>query len=211
MPRIVACAPCAIIQRIPDPPAKTPMTVARLEWESGEEYVYKDEHGHPIMVPAYDPVLEHFVEQHQHHLQEQLFVDGRVINVWHVDQKTWDTMDVVTKIKKELNDQTQRHFEERDEYREAAISCYNAHGNPDLSDGCRDFMTDEKRIGAASYKVEGRVHNVPNNLRVYLCHMCPYFQSYVQVEIRRKQGGYSIDKAMEHRKRERKQARRVRN
>jgi len=55
MPRIVACAPCAIIQRIPDPPAKTPMTVARLEWESGEEYVYKDEHGKWRKPPDFVP------------------------------------------------------------------------------------------------------------------------------------------------------------
>ena len=211
MPRIVACAPCAIIQRIPDVPPKTPMVAARLEWESGEEYVYRDEHDNVVMVPAYDPILEGFVERHQHNLTEQFFVDGRVINVWQVDQHTWDTMDVVTKIKKELADQTQQHFEESDEYRDAATKCYNAHGNPDLSSGCRDFMTDEKRIGAASYKIEGRVHTVPNNLRVYLCHMCPYFQSYVQVEIRRKQGGYDINKAMDHRKQQRKRGRRVNN
>jgi len=204
MPRLVACAPCAIIQRIPDVPPKTPMTRARLQWESGEEYIYRDDKGLPIMVPAYDPVLEDFIVRHEHGLDEQKFVNGQVINVWQVDQKTWDSVDMVTKIKTELQAQTNRSFEDRDEYREGAARCYTEHGNPDLSSGCRDFMDDSKRIGAASYKIDGKVYPVSNRFRVYLCHMCPYMHAYVQVELRQRRGGYSENKAMDHRSKQRK-------
>lgn len=206
MPRLVACAPCAILQRLPDVPKGTPLVPARLEWESGEEFVYKDDDGKPLMVPAYDPLLENFVQAHEHHMPEHMFIDGQVINVWQVDQKTWDAVDVVTKIKTELNEQYHRNFEDRDYYRDGAAACYNQHGNPDLSTGCRDFMTDEKMIGQGSYKIDGNVHTVPPKLRMYLCHMCPYMQSYVQVELRRRKGGYDLNKALDHRKRHRRRA-----
>jgi len=207
MPRLVACAPCAILQRLPDVPRGTPMVRARLEWETGEEFVYKDDDGMPLMVPAYDPLLENFVRAHEHHMPEEMFLNGQVINVWQVDQKTWDAVDVVTQIKTELNEQYHRNFEDRDFYRDGAAACYNEHGNPDLTTGCRDFMSDEKMIGQGSYKVEGNVHTVPPKLRMYLCHMCPYMQSYVQVEIRRRKGGYDTNKALEHRARHRKSRR----
>ena len=201
MPRLVACAPCGILQRIPDVPPKTPMVPARLSWESGEDYVYKDDKGLPVMVPAFDPILEDFIQRHDHGYHERQFVDGQVVQVWQVDQKTWDSLDVVTKVKKELNEQYSNHFEERDEYKEDAAKCYNAHGNPDLQSGCRDFMTEPKLIGKAQYKIDGRVITIPQPLRQYLCHMCPYMQSYVMVEMRRRKGGYSTTKALEHRKR----------
>ena len=123
VPRLVACAPCAILQRLPDPAKGTPYIPARLQWETGEEFIYKDDDGKPLMVPAYDPLLENFVQAHDHHMPEEMFLNGQVINVWQVDQKTWDSVDVVTKIKTELNEQYQRHFEDRDAYRDGAAQC----------------------------------------------------------------------------------------
>lgn len=203
MPRLVACAACAILQRIPDVPKSTPMTKAVLEWENGERYVYEADDGKPLMVPAYDPVLEDFITRHEHNFEEQRFLNGEVINVWAVDQKTWDTMDVVTKIKTELQTQTNRHYEDRDTYREAATSCYNDHGNPDITTGCRDYLDDSKRIGEGHYKVEGRTITVPPKLRQYLCYLCPYQHAYVNVELRRRKGQYDENKNLEARRRRR--------
>ena len=58
-----------------------------------------------------------------------------------VDQNTWDTMDVVTKIKTELQRRPASATTESDEYKDGALKCYNAHGNPDLSTGCRTTWT----------------------------------------------------------------------
>jgi hypothetical protein len=176
------------------------MVPARLQWESGEEYIYRDDKDLPVMVPAFDPILEDFVIRHDHGYREAQFVDGQVVKVWQVDQKTWDSLDVVTKIKKELNEQYNSHFEERDEYKDDAARCYNAHGNPDLSNGCRDFLDDSKLIGKAQYQIDGRTVTIPPPLRQYLCNMCPYMQTYVQVEMRRRRGLYDDKKNLAHRK-----------
>jgi hypothetical protein len=190
MPRLVACNWCHILQRIPDVHPKTPMVPARLEWRDGQSFVYRDEQGLPVMVPSYDPVLEDFVEKHEHSQDDSRVISG-MIDVYSVDQKTWDAMDVVTKIQTELQKQHNEWYEERDEYREAALKCYNEHGNPDLSTGCIDYMDDAKRIGHASYTDDdGRTITVPPKFRQYLCYVCPYQQTYIQVELRRRRGVY---------------------
>jgi hypothetical protein len=197
MPRLVACHHCHILQRIPDVAKGTPLVPARLQWTSGEDYVYHDEDKHPVMVPAYDPILEDFVIKHEHGIDERHFVNGQVVQVWQVDQKTWDAIDVVTEIKKELQANTSSWYAERDEYRDAATRCYNAHGNPDLSTGCRDYMDDSKRIGQGTYKDDdGHDVTVPPKLRQYLCYLCPYQQSYINVELRRRKGAYDDNEHM---------------
>lgn len=208
MPRLIACHTCAILQRIPDPAPNTPMVPARLEWKSGEEFVYTDDKGLPVMVPAYDPVLEDFLSKHEHGADEMAIVGGQVIAVWQVDQKTWDSIDVVTKIKTALKDQTNKHYEDTDTYREGAAKCYNEHGNPDLASGCRDYLDDSKRIGPAEYHEDGRTITVPPKFRHYLCYVCPYQQSVIQVELRRRRGQYNEQKVMANRARHRKKVRR---
>lgn len=161
-----------------------------MQWTDGAEYTYKDEKGHAVMVPAYDPVLEDFVERHEHGLDDQVFIQG-AIQVYDVDQKTWDSVDVVQRIRNELHEATESWYEDRDTYREGATQCYVDHGNPDTSTGCRDFMTDAKLIGRTTYRDDdGKLHKIPQKHRQYLCHLCPYLHSYVQVEIRRKKGLY---------------------
>ena len=49
-----------------------------------------------------------------------------------VEQKTWEAMDVVQMVKGQLHEQTSQWYEDRDTYREGAVECYNAHGNPTL-------------------------------------------------------------------------------
>src|SRR5262245_37854346 len=181
------------------------MIRARLEWKSGESVMLRNEQGEISMVPAYDPVLEDFVTKHDHGIPESAFVNGDVIRSWAVDQDTWNAMDVVSKIKGELQAETGKWYEDRDEYRNAAVTCYNAHGNPDLSKGCPDYLHDSKRIGVGTYKVDGREIVAPPPLRQYLCYLCPFQQAYVQVELRRRRGGYDLDKALAYRKRMRKQ------
>jgi len=190
MPRLATCHVCHVLQRFPDVPPKTPMVPARLQWESGEEYTYTDDKGYAVMVPAYDPMLEDFITKHQHGLDDNAAVHGQ-IQVYGIDQKTWDSVDVVTKIRKELQEATDEWYEDRDTYREGAIACYNAHGNPTTDTGCPDYMDDSKMIGKSSYRDDdGKVHKVPLELRQYLCWQCPYQQAYVIPEIRRRKGMY---------------------
>jgi len=190
MPRLVQCNMCQILQRIPDVPPKTPKVPARIEFKNGFDFIYRDEDNLPQMVAAFDPVLEDFVEKHSHGREDRDVIGG-LIQVYAVDQKTWDTMDVVTKIQEQLQKQTNSWYEERDEYKEAAVQCYNRHGNPDLDSGCPDYMDDDRRIGPATYDDgDGRVITVPPKFRQYLCYVCPFQQTYIQVELRRRRGAY---------------------
>lgn len=205
MPRIVACARCHILQRIPDVHPKTPMVPARLEWRDGEQYVYKDDDGHTVMVPSFDPVLEDFILKHEHGLDDNRVLRGELIQVWSVDQKTWDSMDMVTKVKTHLEEVMQESYAEKDEYREAAAKCYNEHGNPDISLGCRDYKDDSKRIGPATYEDDdGNKITVPPAFRHYLCYVCPFQQSVIQVEVRRRKGMYNEERIYANRAKARK-------
>ena len=177
MPRLASCNFCHILQRIPDVAPKTPLIPAILEWRDGERYIYRDEDGQPVMVPAYDPILEDFISKHEHGMDDNQVIGG-LIQVFKVDQRTWDSMDIVTQIKKELEQQHRQHYAEVDEYKESATKCYNAHGNPDISTGCRDYMDDSKLIGKGSYDDgEGHTITVPPKFRQYLCYLCPYQQA----------------------------------
>ena len=192
MPRLVVCHVCHTMQRIPDVTKGTPMIPYVLEYVSGERYVIPDqETGKPKMVPAYDPILEDFVTKHEHGMPDEAVTHKQVIESWQVDQKTWDSMDVVTKIKDNLQKQYHQHYAETDEYRDSALKCYNAHGNPDITTGCRDYLDDSKRIGPATYKVEdGDTVTVPQKFRHYLCYVCPFQQTAITVELRRRTGMY---------------------
>jgi hypothetical protein len=191
VPRLVTCHHCHILVRIPDPPKGVPYKPARLVWETGEEFIFRDDEGLPVMVPAYDPVLEDFTEKHKHHYDDNELIGG-VIQVMAVDQNTWDTVDVVTKIKTQLQKQTGQFYAEQDEYKEAALKCYNAHGNPDGTTGCRDYLSDSKRIGPAQYQDDdGRTVRVPDKYRQFLCYLCPLQQTYINVELRRRKGMYN--------------------
>lgn len=189
MPRLVSCHFCKILQRMPDVHPKTPLIPAILEWTSGEQFIYRDDEGQPVMVPAYDPMLEDFIIKHEHGREEATVIGG-MIQVYSIDQKTWDSVDMVTKIRDELHEQNNAWYEDRDEYRTAATKCYNEHGNPDISTGCRDYMDDSKRFGPATYNADGRTITVPPKFRQYLCYLCPYQQAYINVELRRRKGYY---------------------
>lgn len=190
---------------MPDVHPKTPLIPATLEWESGERVVLKDEEGMPKMVPAYDPMLEDFVERHEHELPDKAVTHGDQIQVIAVDQKTWDTMDMVTQVKTELQRQTGEVYAENDEHRQDALKCYNAHGNPDISTGCRDYKSDSKLIGKWNYDDgEGHHFTIPPDYRQYLCYMCPFQQTAIAVELRRRKGMYSDEKIYKERARARK-------
>jgi hypothetical protein len=192
VPRLAICHRCRTLQRFPDVPHGTPKVPARLQWTDGADYMYRDDKGLPVMVPAYDPMLEDFVERHNHGMEDQVFVEG-VIQVYEIDQKTWDSVDVVQKIRNELHESTEQWYGDRDTYREGAIACYNEHDNPTTETGCRDFMDDSKRIGVTHYRDDdGKQHTIPRRHQQYICHLCPYMHSYVQVEIRRKKGLYNL-------------------
>ena len=191
MPRLATCHVCHIIERMPDVHPKTPLIPAILEYTDGQRIILPDEDGHPKMVPAFDPMLEEFVFKHEHGLPDQAVTHGQQIEVMAVDQHTWDVMDVVTKVKTELQRQTGEVYDENQEYREGALKCYNEHGNPDLSTGCRDYMSDAKLIGKWNYTDDdGHTVTIPPQFRHHLCGLCPYSHAYVQVELRRRKGYY---------------------
>ena len=95
MPRIVTCHMCRIITKFPDVPKGTPMVPARMIFKDGSDFTYKDDDGHPVMVPQFDPMLEDFVENHEHGLEDSTISASGVIEVMQVEQKTWETMDVM--------------------------------------------------------------------------------------------------------------------
>jgi hypothetical protein len=191
MPRIVTCHLCKLITRFPDVPKDTPMVPARMIFKDGTDFTYKDDDGLPVMVPRFDPMLEDFVERHEHGLEDSSHLRHGVIEVMQVEQKTWESMDVVKMVKSQLHEQTSQWYEDRDFYREGATECYNKHGNPTIEGGgCPDYMDDSRLIGKAEYHEDGRTITVPKKLRQYLCFQCPYQQSYINVELRRKAGMY---------------------
>jgi hypothetical protein len=52
-------------------------------------------------------------------------------------------------------------------------------------------MNDDRRIGPATYDDgDGHVITVPPKFRQYLCYVCPFQQTYIQVELRRRRGLY---------------------
>lgn len=207
MPRIVSCHFCHTLTRIPDVHPKTPVIPYVLTYTSGETYVIRDPQGNAAMVPAYDPVLEDFVGKHDHGMPDEAVTHKEMIQVWQVDQKTWDAMDVVSQVKANLQRQFSTTYAEVDEYKESALKCYNAHGNPGIETGCRDYLSDEKRIGPATYQGdEGQTVTVPPKFRHYLCYLCPFQQTAITVELRRRKGYYDENKIQRNRaKRRRRQ------
>lgn len=166
MPRVVSCSICNVLERMVDPPADVPLVPARWVWDVGngqtEEHVFKDDDGNDIMVAAYDPLMDDFVERHTHGRPDTDSID--YIRSFAVSQETWERVDVVTAIKKELSEATGEQFAESEHYKTGALECYNAHGNPDLKRKCLDVFSDEKRIGRST--------GVPKKHQMYLCHMC---------------------------------------
>jgi len=181
MPRIATCLVCCKLERLPDPPEDTPRIPAKLSWDDHgavRDHYMQNEDGSNIMVAEHDPLLEDFVGRHRHGLPDTELIGS--INTIGVEQSTWDRMDVVTKVKKDLADITGKIFEESTFYRDEATKCYNSHNNPTVETGCIDYLTDAKRIGP----------KVPPKYQTFLCHMCPYQQAYVNVELRQKKGWY---------------------
>lgn len=191
MPRLATCHLCHILERMPDVPSNIPLIPCVLEWSTGERVIVKDDDGLPKMVPIYDPMLENFVTKHEHGLPDKAVTHGDQIQVVQVDQRTWDAMDIVTKVKTELQQSTGEVYSENAEYRDGALRCYNEHGNPDTTTGCRDFMDDSKQIGQWNYDDgDGHKITIPPQHRQYLCHLCPFTHAYVNVELRRRRGLY---------------------
>ena len=183
MPRIVACLTCNVIEKVIDPPPDAPRVPAVLQWDDNgviREHTIKDEAtGLVALVPEFDPILEDLVGRHSHGLPDTRVIDN--IKVWVCDQKTYDSMDATQFVKDQLQRATDELMQEVDYYKEAALQCYNKHGNPDLKKGCIDFLDESKIIGSKQ---------VPPNARVYMCHVCPYMQTYVAIEMRWKEDLY---------------------
>lgn len=201
MPRIVACMMCFQMERMPDPPKDVPHVPATVAWDDHgveREYTFKYDDGTNIMVPMYDPLLEDLVGRHGHGRPDTDVM--QFIKVFPVDQATYEKLDVVTELKKELSKQTGHFFEESTYYRDEATKCYNSHGNPEGS--CIDYLDDSRRIGSSK---------IPKKYQTFLCHLCPIQQSYINVEIRRKAGLYNPETAGKYEKARKAKMRKLRN
>ena len=186
---------------MPDVSAKIPLVPAVLEWTTGERHIIREDDGLPKMVPMFDPMLEAFVVKHDHDMPDKMITHADQIQIIQVDQRTWDSMDILTKLKSELQQTTGAVYTENQEYREAAIKCYQAHGSPDLGDGCSDYMSESKQIGQWNYDDgEGRKITIPPQYRQYMCHLCPFAHAYVAVELRRRKGMYKEGPVMKRKR-----------
>lgn len=178
MPRVAACSLCWKLERLPDPPTDVPLVPATVTWDDHgveREYTFREPDGQVTMVPKFDPLMEDFVGRHGHGRPDS---DMGYIKVFPVDWKTWNNLDVVTEIKRELTAQQGGFWEEVDHYKTGALQCYNAHGNPT---NCIDLYDDSKRIGPRA----------PKKFQIYLCHMCPMVQATVAEKMRHKAGLYN--------------------
>lgn len=103
-------------------------------------------------------------------------------NLFSVEQKTWDRLDVRTQIEKDIWKEQYERAATRDTYEMDALACYNKHNRP--KEGCIDWKDDRKRIGNPTTEGwrQGRV-------KVYLCDFCPV-KSWVATSIRHKNGQY---------------------
>lgn len=181
MPRLAVCMVCKKIERMIDVADDVPRVPATVVSDvNHESHTFTNDDGSVIMVPEFDPILEDFVGRHEHGINDVSSMQA--IQVFPVDQATYDKVDVVAELKTELSKITTEFFEESNYYREEALKCYNAHGNPDPS--CPDYLSKSKRIGP----------QVPPKYQIFLCHMCP-IQSIINVELRDKKGWYDPKKA----------------
>lgn len=74
--------------------------------------------------------------------------------------------------------------EEREQYKEDALGCYNLHNRPTVGGmgyglGCSDYRSKSKAIG--------RTTGIPEDEWTYLCDFCPY-HSYVEWQRNKKRG-----------------------
>ncbi len=182
-PRIVLCAHCMQVEKMIGPP-DVDYIDATVEWDHGDgargTYTFTNpETGAVMKVPETDPVMEEFVGRHQHGRDPKDVIES--IHVWTTDMATFVKMDVMQVVKEGLQKQQNMVVEETNGLKEDALKCYNAHGNPDLKKGCRDFRDDSKRIGTSK---------LPKEQQVHLCLFCPYAQTYIAQELRWKVGAY---------------------
>lgn len=183
MPRVVACLACNVVEKLADPPQGVRYVDAVLQWYEGSDLrthtITNPETGVVVKVPEYDPLMEDFTYRHQHGKEPIEVMNA--IKVWETDMKTFLMMDMVETVKVNLAEQQNAQVTEANYYKDEALKCYNAHGNPDLKDGCRDFRDDSKRIGSKADNPEHQMH---------ICHMCPYAQTYIAQELRWRAGAY---------------------
>jgi hypothetical protein len=174
---------CRVLSSLPDPPAKAPLVPARIAWiEDGREvdYVFRDEGGNAVMVPAYDPALEDWMTRHEHpEVPEDRM---RKHDIYATDQATF-AAGFAASLKKELEEATHTLYTERDQVKEDAMQCFNEHHRP--TDGCMDVFSEAKLLGGHESN-----RRMPMDQRMYLCHACPFVHGYVIPDVRHKKGYY---------------------
>jgi hypothetical protein len=143
----------------------------------------------PYLGPAeLDKDLDRVVALHQHHeIPEYRRKGGRL---FPTEQKTWDRLDVVTELRKEMIANQVWISEYRDQVGVDAVKCFRSHGSPEWpGKPCIDYKTAGKRLGGG-LTVRG-VDQKKRDLHglQYLCIYCPY-ESTVTTQKRWDKGAY---------------------
>src|SRR5436305_2047240 len=181
MPRLVTWHVCRMLSSLPDPPAKAPLVPARIAWEEDGrevEYIFRDESGQVSMVPMYDPALEDWMTRHEHpEVPEDRM---RKHDIYSTDQASL-AAGFQASPKKELEQAHRTFYTERDQVKEDAMACFNAHHRP--TTGCVDVFSESKVLGG--HESNARIR--PSD-RMFLCHACPFVHGYVIPDVRHKKG-----------------------
>jgi hypothetical protein len=152
MARMLACNGCGVMWRLKDYP--------------------------PTADPMLDMELIEVIERHMGQAQDKN-PDAHKANLFYVDDKSADLLDVESALQKELADVNVFIRETRDDLKVEALRCFNRHHRP--KGGCPDWEHDSKIIG--------RKTGVAKEDRQYLCHFCPV-ASHVAFRERQQMGLY---------------------
>lgn len=154
-----------------------------MAWiEDGREvdYVFMDPDTNlPVMVAEHDPALEDWMTRHEHPDVPETFQKHQL---YSADGEAF-AAGFMASLKKEIHEATGNMYAERDELKDDALKCFEAHHRP--KDSCIDVFDESKIIGGH----ESNKHMKPKD-KMYLCHACPFVHGYVIPDVRYKKGMY---------------------
>jgi hypothetical protein len=148
-PRLLLCKDCGVLTKVPGAP-------------------------HNGFVPDGGwPELDHIVAQHQHtEIPEHKRKGGML---FPTTQKTWDTLDPTTEVRKWALANQVWISEYKDTLMEDAGKCFRKHHSPEFpGKPCIDYKTDAKRIGAPSGNKRSIALDDKRGKLQFLCTYCPY-------------------------------------
>ena len=161
MPRLLCCNTCKTVDILPDYASEN------------------DPEAH------YDHTLKDKVEEHLRRYGGG--PDNHKANLFQISEAELDLIDP-NRLKQAIHDGRLEEFlrEEREQYKEDAMGCYNLHNRPvygaGYGSGCPDYKDKSRAIGPTK--------GIPEDQWNYICDFCVY-NSYVEHAARKKLGLYN--------------------